>query len=289
MPAWIALLANRYHDVEGLFELCRLNSDRSLALGSLLDLALYDGTRAKGESDSADYELPDLGQVKMKGKPGTRQMTVMALAGHNGVSHNHNDVGSFIVYREGKMWLVDPGAPMYTKQTFSPRRYEIIYCGSRGHSVPVIDGKEQREGARYFATLETENLNGEGTKRAVLDMTRAYPRGTVSRLLRTLELNPDANRLELRDEYAFKGKAKPVEEAFITFETATVSKDKQSVRIGSKPRGIGIRALDTPGSFSVEVLQEESDAHRRTDDIVTRITFRPTRPSREMTLAFRIG
>jgi hypothetical protein len=289
MPAWIALLVNRHHAVPGLYELCRLNSDRSLTLGGMLDLALYDGEKAKGEPDQADYELPDLGQVKMKGSPGPGQMTVMAIAGNNGVSHNHNDVGSFFVYRDGTMWLVDPGAPMYTKQTFSPKRYEIIYCRSKGHSVPVIGGKEQQAGAAHYGTLETKNLNGEGRKRAVIDMTRAYPRGTVSRLLRTLELDADANRLELRDDYTFKGKAKPVEEAFITFEKVTVSGDGRHVRIGTRSRGIGIRAADTPGRFAAEVLQEESDAHRRTEDIITRITFTPATPAREITLRFLIG
>jgi len=289
MPAWIALLVNRFYAVPELYELCALSGDRTLRLSSMLDLGLYDGEKATGRPDAFDYELPDLGQAKLRGAPGRRQMTVMALAGDNGVSHNHNDVGSFIVYRTGKMLLVDPGAPMYTKQTFSPRRYEIVYCRSKGHSVPVIDGKEQRAGPRYRGTLRTENLNGDGPKRAVIDMTRAYPRGTVSRLVRTLELDPQANRLELRDDYAFKRKPKSIEEAFITFEKATISRGGKSVRVGTKTAGLEIRAVDTPGIFTVTLLEEESKAHQRTDDIITRITFTPSRMDREMCLQFSIG
>ena len=289
MPAWIPLLINRSYPIPELYELCALNRDRSLHLTGLLDLSLYGGERAMGRPDAADYELPELGQVKMRGDPGRRQLTVMALAGHNGVSHNHNDVGSFIVARGGRLLLVDPGAPMYTEQTFSPRRYGIIYCRSKGHSVPLINGREQREGAGHFGTLTAENLNGQGPKRAIIDMARAYPRGTVRRLARTLELHPEANRLELRDEYVFKSAPKSLEEAFITFEKAVVARDGATVRVGAKTTGLELRAVDTPGRFAAAVLEEESRAHGRTDDVITRITFIPDRLRREMCLRFAIG
>jgi hypothetical protein len=289
IPAWTALLINSSYAIPELYELCLLNQDRTLHLSNMFDLALYGGEKGTGKPDPSDYELPDLGQAKLIGAPGARQMTIMALAGDNGVSHNHNDIGSFIVYRAGKLLLVDPGAPMYTKQTFSPRRYEIIYCRSKGHSVPVIDGREQRNGSRYRGTLRTENLNGEGPKRAIIDMTQAYPRGTVGSLVRTLELDPKTNLLELCDKYAFKQKPKSIEEVFITFEKATVSRDRKSVRIGTKTSGLEIRTIDAPGKFAIAVLEKESKEHQRTDDIITRITFTPSNLAREICLCFSIG
>ena len=45
--------------------------------------------------------------------------------GHNDESHNHNDVGSFVVYHNGKPILVDPGVGEYTSKTFSKERYTI--------------------------------------------------------------------------------------------------------------------------------------------------------------------
>lgn len=289
VPAWIALLVNRFYPVPELYNLCRLNQDGSLRLTEMLDLALYQDEHAVSGPDNADYVLPDLGQVKMRGAPGRDRATVMALAGSNGVSHNHNDVGSFIVHRRGKLWLVDPGAPMYTKQTFSPQRYGIIHCRSRGHSVPLINGREQLAGEQYYGTLTTENLNGTGPKRAIIDMTRAYPRGTVQQLVRTLELDPDTNRLEVLDQYTFRRAPKSVEEAFITFDKATVAADGLSVRIGTRRAGIQVCAKDTPGRFQVTVLEEESRAHQRTDDITTRITFTPERLDRQTQLRFTIG
>jgi hypothetical protein len=50
---------------------------------------------------------------------------VSAKGGHNDESHNHNDVGSFVVYLDGKPLLVDPGVETYNIKTFSPQRYEL--------------------------------------------------------------------------------------------------------------------------------------------------------------------
>ena len=288
LPSRIALMVNCHYEIPELYALCSLHPDRSLRLTTRHELALYNGERGGTKSDHADYELPDLGQVKIKGKAGTRQMTVMALAGHNGVSHNHNDVGSFIVHRNGEMLLVDPGAPMYTDKTFSSQRYDIIYCSSRGHSVPVINGEEQKEGSRHSGTLKTENLNGKGKKRVVIDMTRAYPRGTVSTLIRTRVVDPARNRLELADDYAFKQRPKSVEEAFITFQTATVARNRKSVQVGSKIKGIVIEAIDTPGRFGAKRLVEESKEGRSVTDVITRITFTPEKLAKAMRLRFTL-
>ncbi len=286
VSARIALLINQFYEIPELYELCAQHPDGSLKLGGMHELALYRGQKARGAPDHKDYLLPDLGQVKMRGKPGKKQMTLMVLAGHNGVPHNHNDVGSFIVHRDGRLLLVDPGAPMYTDKTFSPRRYEVLFCSSRGHSVPVINGAEQKAGGQYYGTLEVENLNGVGEKRAVIDMTRAYPRGRVKKLIRTFRL--DANRLALEDAYTFSRKPKFLEEAFITFEKATVARNGRSVQIGSRPKGLVLSAVDTPGRFSAERLVEESK-DGRTDDVITRITFVPGRLEKEMCLRFEVG
>ena len=212
---------------------------------------------------------------------------MVALAGHNGVPHNHNDVGSFIVHKWGKLSLLDPGGPMYTKKTFSPRRYEILFCSSRGHSVPVINGAEQAEGERHYGTMAVENLNGEGVKQVEIDMARAYPRGTVKKLVRRFALESGSNRLTLEDTYRFTKKPRSVEEAFITFERVTVAKNGASVRIGRRADGLSLKAVDCPGTFKASRLVEESK-DGRTGDVITRITFLPKTLSKEMQLRFDV-
>ena len=288
IPVLTALQINVFHNMPEVYELCPQNPDGALRVRGMHELALYRGQKAKGAPDLRDYILPDLGQVKLRGKPGKKQMTVMAIAGHNGVNHNHNDIGSFIVHRGDRLHLVDPGGPVYTQKTFSPQRYEIIYCNSLGHSVPVINGQLQQPGRQYYGTLSAENLNGEGEKRAVIDMTHAYPKGTVKQLVRTFTLDVDANRLALEDAYTFSRKPKSIEEAFITFQKAIVASDGQSVQIGAKAKGVILSAVDTPGTFSAARLVAASK-EGRTGDVITRITFAPETLEKDMGVRFEIA
>ena len=46
-------------------------------------------------------------------------------AGDNDDSHNHNDTGSFTIYKDGKPLFADIGVETYQAKTFSPQRYEI--------------------------------------------------------------------------------------------------------------------------------------------------------------------
>ncbi len=103
---------------------------------------------------------------------------------------------------------------------------------SGGHSVPLINGREQKEGARYRGDLSVEGFNEEGVKKIVIDMARAYPRGTVHRLIRTLELDAAANSLTIVDDYRFSKKPKALEEAFVTYEKSVVNGKGDEVRIG---------------------------------------------------------
>ena len=287
LPARIALLINRFHAMPEVFGLCDRHPDGTLKLSGMHDLALYDGEKAGTQADDRDYVLPDLGQVKLRGRAGRKQMTVMAIAGNNGVSHNHNDVGSFIVHRQGRLHLVDPGGPIYTERTFSSRRYDSVYCSSVGHSVPVINGRHQEVGAGHYGVLEVEGLNEAGVKRATVDMTQAYPEGTVERLVRSLSLDPDRNALTLVDAYTFGRKPRALEETFITFGQVRKERGGKSVRIGTKTNGLTITAEGVPGRFAVTRMTEEA-WEGRTDDVIARITFTPTGLAREMTLSFRI-
>ena len=120
------------------------------------------------------------------------------------------------LFKTGTCLLVDPGAPHYTRKTFGPRRYESLFCRSRGHSVPVVNSHEQPPGRRYRGTLAVEGLNREGDKIVTIDMTRAYPDKTLKKLERRFVLGRRGG-IELTDTYAFSRKPRSVEEAFVTF------------------------------------------------------------------------
>ena len=72
-----------------------------------------------------------------------------AKCGHNDEGHNHNDIGNFIVATDKGQMIADMGAMEYTAICFSKYRYTLIQNSSLGHSVPIIDGKEQGPGIKY--------------------------------------------------------------------------------------------------------------------------------------------
>ena len=97
-----------------------------------------------------------------------------AWGGHNGQSHNHNDVGNFLVFAGGRPVLVDPGRPAYTRQTFSNRRYEIWAMQSAYHNLPTVNGVQQSPG-RQFEARDVSYSSDETGAELRMDIAHAYP------------------------------------------------------------------------------------------------------------------
>lgn len=90
--------------------------------------------------------------------------------GHNAENHNHNDLGSFMIYVNGSPAVVDLGNQVYTARTFSSERYTLTNTRSRNHNVPLIGGIEQRAGREYAAGMTDADENG-----VVVNIGGAYP------------------------------------------------------------------------------------------------------------------
>ena len=99
--------------------------------------------------------------------------------GHNGESHNHNDVGTFVLYVDGEPQVVDVGNMVYTAKTFGPERYTLPNTRSMNHNLPLPGGIEQAPGTEHAAHHVSADENG-----ARLDLAAAYP---VQAGVRTLE------------------------------------------------------------------------------------------------------
>lgn len=97
-----------------------------------------------------------------------------AKGGHNDESHNHNDVGQFVVYRDGLPLLIDVGVETYRAQTFSARRYEIWTMQSGWHNLPRVNGYEQSVGEQFRAGAISADTSAEQPGLDV-DIARAYP------------------------------------------------------------------------------------------------------------------
>jgi len=119
--------------------------------------------------------LPSLGIVVARGADEQgRYWEFAAKGGHNGEHHNHNDCGTYLIHLKGVPAVMEMGRPEYTRETFGPHRYELNAVRSRGHSVPLINGCEQAEGAEHAARI-LHAAHGAETVEWKLDLTACYP------------------------------------------------------------------------------------------------------------------
>lgn len=111
--------------------------------------------------------------------------------GCNGESHNHNDIGTFVVYADGQPMVVDMGNKLYTAKTFGPDRYTLDNTRSMNHNLPLIGDVEQEEGAQYRAQVIHADENG-----AELELAGAYPlKANAKTIRRAFSLEDDGAKL----------------------------------------------------------------------------------------------
>jgi len=138
-------------------------------------------------------------------------------AGYNREPHNHNDIGSFMISKNGGVTFTDPGKAEYTRQYFSGERYKQLVCSSLGHSVPIINGAEQVVG-------ETRSvIYDEAENKYVFSMENGYDIPTLASLRRGFDCLSDG--ITMTDEYEFTETPESVVERFVSCVEITVDGD----------------------------------------------------------------
>ena len=126
---------------------------------------------------------------------------VAAKGGNNAESHNHNDIGNFIVYHNSQPVVIDLGCDTYTSKSFSNQRFELMNCRSAYHNVPIINGLEQKDGKKYRAEKVSHVFN-EGVSSLTLNLEKAYTDGAhVDKWQRTIALDREYNWVEVTEQY----------------------------------------------------------------------------------------
>ncbi len=149
-----------------------------------------------------DVWLPETEIMCARDRNGSAQGFYVAVkGGHNEESHNHNDVGTFVVYADGKPLLVDIGVEEYTAKTFGPDRYDIWTMQSAFHNLlPTINGVQQRPGAQYRAA-DMQYRTDDARAQAILNMAPAYgPEAGVEKWKRHLVLTR-GEEVHIEDTY----------------------------------------------------------------------------------------
>jgi hypothetical protein len=151
-----------------------------------------------------DVYLPDIQFFAARDQAATTAgLYLAAKGGHNAESHNHNDVGHFIVYHNGKPLIIDVGVETYTRKTFSTQRYEIWTMQSAYHSLPTIDGIMQAPGKEFAAREVTYSADDESAA-FNLDLALAYPPPAQLLSWKRSVVLQRGRQVNLTDAYEFK-------------------------------------------------------------------------------------
>ncbi|MGQ7885441.1 heparinase II/III domain-containing protein [Paenibacillus sp. WC2504] len=140
-----------------------------------------------------------------------------AKGGHNAESHNHNDIGQFILYADGYPVIIDAGVNSYNKQTFSDQRYEIWTMRSTYHNVPTVNGYEQLPGRDYQAGWVDYQAD-DNYARFKLDLALAYPsEAGIREWIREITLSRSSSAyVKLQDTYDLTSSRSALQWQFMT-------------------------------------------------------------------------
>jgi len=171
------------------------------------NLGLLDEIRNADAKEAlvADFWLPNTEVAGARDKEGSFMGFFFgAKGGFNNESHNHNDVGSCVMYYDGKPCLIDLGREEYTAKTFSAQRYEIWTMQSSNHNLPVINGIDQKDGENFKAKNSVSSANSN-TVTFSTDIAGAYPKeAQVKSWVRSYTLNREKSFV-ISDKYELSG------------------------------------------------------------------------------------
>jgi hypothetical protein len=186
------------------------------ALPAIFNLASLRAAR-RSQPLVRDTWLPGIQVMAARTKDGSPDgLYLAAQGGHNAESHNHNDVGNFIVYADGRPAIIDVGVETYTAKTFSARRYEIWTMQSAYHNLPTIDAVMQSAGLQFAARDVSYHADDREASLA-LDIAAAYPpEANLDSWKRVLRLDRTRNEVEVSDTYLLK---KPASRITLTLMT----------------------------------------------------------------------
>ncbi len=164
-----------------------------------------------------DVWLPDIEvAVARDGGSSTAGYFVAAKGGTNNESHNHNDIGNFVVYVDGLPVIVDAGVETYTAKTFSRQRYKIWTMVSGYHTLlPTVDDVQQAPGGKFRATNAAHRAD-EASAHFQLDLASAYPpEANIEGWQRSLTLNRGKN-VVVEDTYRLGSAANEITLSVVT-------------------------------------------------------------------------
>ena len=194
---------------------------------------------------SGFFMLPDSQIYVSNSKNG---VSLAAKGGHNNEPHNHNDVGSFQIFKNGEEIIADIGSIEYTRDGgIIELRYKMIGPSSESHNLPIIDGKGELFGEKHRAK------NFEMTKDGVkLDIAAAYNLDFMPSLMRKIGLNFENGEINLEDKFIFTEGDHEITERFVTFGDIEINENTVKIKANNECMAISFDPLYFIAEYKTE-------------------------------------
>ena len=241
-----------------------------------------------------DVWLPDLQVMAARDKGGsTDGFYVAAKGGHNAEAHNHNDVGSFVVYYNGQPLLIDVGRGTYTQRTFNDQRYDIWFNRSDYHNLPTVNGFSQSAAIEFRASDASYKASPSPTFSA--DIAKAYPKeAAINKWKRTVSLTRGSS-VQIKDEIDL-GKANSITQHIMTCYPTEIKKAGEVIvhfqpKDGEKKDFV---IVYNPNQMEAQVEKikyeapEDTGVERKWGDTLHRINFKVKAPKNKDSFAFQV-
>lgn len=183
-----------------------------------------------------------------------KSLSIGVKGGHNNELHNHNDLGSYTLMLDGVEMGGDPGSEVYTKRTFSERRYESKVLNSYGHPVPVVAGQHQGTGRKFEAKVVKADF-ADGRDEIIYDLAKGYNAPGLMSLVRRIVLDREGGAITIEDAVEFAEPSK-FEVPYVTYRDY-VKDDAARHFVFRHPDGGRSLALDVESSAPVVFRDEK--------------------------------
>jgi len=234
--------------------------------------------------DPEDFFFKDMAVLVASGRDVNNHLWEFAAkGGNNAEQHNHNDCGSYILNIDGSPVVVEIGAPEYSKDFFRENRYQYLAARTLGHSLPIVNGREQAAGPQYASKVISCDLTPRYVEFSV-DLAECYPSDAhCGELLRSFYFDKVEGRLRIKEFFDLA--------VHQSFETSVMTEEPVEMEgpiavIHAKAGDVLVRPFDETLILGVET--HEYRDHGGTSRKIYRIILRPAKLTEQRFVGYEL-
>ena len=192
--------------------------------------------------------------------------------GNNGESHNHVDVGNFIIAKDNKQIICDIGAGPYEDGYHFDKRYTFFHPSAQSHNLPIINGEYQSHFGIGNVTVDYD----KDKDRASMDIAIAYRMENLKSLIRAFDFSDF--EIKLTDSFEFTEKSQ-VTERFISVIEPKITDGVAEID--------GVRLIQVDNITPV-ITEKQVKSHKGEPHPVFIIEYQLKKGQTEFTISFKM-